>query len=559
MKLAKYLSIVALLLAPFATQLQAQVLQGNVAGAASLWIEAGQGAAANGNCAWTSKTKGVTYTLDSRVPSPYNQENGNLWVSWSPGTGGTCAAPTANSAVYTYISLDAVTGSRCLFAQPQCTINTTAAAGTAGANLLPGVTDTPLPAGVLAAFNGTAINVAATDLLPADAEFAVYSTLALCGPLSSGTQFVGLGYGPATNGYGTTINSFYSSGSFHTVNFNVYGNDPITGSPIPAYVITPVGAAPILVFVNTLNANGFGSSALTNINTAQLGLIYGGIFVRTADVLPQAFAGTGSTYYGITALTREPLSGIYNTFDHSIPNNKELYRSQEAGNCPTNGAYGVSTNPLNLSRTVGTTTGYRNRVIGSTEMITEAQAVQDSIGYAYWSSGNFANNSNIKYLTVNGVDPLFNTYTNGAIPDTGNGLLPSVTLSHVADGTYPIWSEERFISFAAGATAAANLSNFAQNLVSFGAGATQPDFVTSPNLTVFHAHYAPAFVNFSATNTASDGTRVCGAGSAPEDGADSGGLVFSQQAGADYCVLKGNYGASGGIGPTNTASFGIRQ
>ncbi|MGD0268955.1 MAG: hypothetical protein ABSB14_07815 [Candidatus Sulfotelmatobacter sp.] len=559
MKLAKYLSIAALLVVPFTAQLNAQVLQGNVAGAASLWIEAGQGAAANGNCAWTSKTKGVTYTLDSRVPSPYNQENGNLWVSWSPGTGGSCAAPTANSAVYTYISLDAVTGTRCLFAQPQCTINTTASAGASGANLLPGVTDTPLPAAVLSAFNGTSISIAATDLLPADAAFSIYSVLALCGPLSSGTQFVGLGYGPATSGYGTTINSFYSSGSFHTVNFGVYGNDPITGSPIPSYTITPVGAAPILVFVNTLDANGFGSSAVQNITRAELGLIFGGIFVRTADVLPQAFAGTGASYAGITALIREPLAGIYNTFDHSIPNNKEIYRSQESGNCPTNGAYGVSTNPLNLSRTVGTTTGYRNRVIGSTEMISEAQLVQDSIGYAYWSSGNFNNVSNIKYLTVDGVDPLFSTYTNGTIPQTGNGLLPNVTLQHVADGGYPIWSEERFISYSAGATAAANLSAFAQNLVSFGAGATQPDFVTSPNLTVFHAHYAPVFTNFNATNTASNGTRVCGAGSNPEDGADSGGLVFSQQAGGDFCVLKGNYGAAGGVGPTNTASFGVRQ
>jgi hypothetical protein len=167
--------------------------------------------------------------------------------------------------------------------------------------------------------------------------------------------------------------------------------------------------------------------------------------------------------------------------------------------------------------------------------------------------------NNIKYLAVDGVDPLFNAYTNGEIPETGNGLLPSVTLSHVADGSYPIWSEERFISFSAGATAAANLSAFAQNLVSFGAGATQPDFIISPNLTVFHAHYAPVFTNFSATNVASDGTRVCGAGSNPEDGADSGGLVFSQQAGADFCVAKGNYGASGGVGPTNTASFGVHQ
>jgi len=558
MKLAKYLSIVALLLVPFVAQLNAQVLQANVAGASSLWIESGQGAAANGNCAWTSKTTGVTYTLDSRVPSPYNQENGNLWVSWSPGTGGTCASPTANSQVYAYINLDSTLGNRCLFAQPQCTLNTTAAAGTAGQNLLPGVTDTALPSGVLSAFNGQPINVAATDILPADAQFATYSALAPCGPLSSGTQFVGLGYGPAPSGYGTTISSFYSSASYHVINFEVYGNDPITNNPIPSYVITPVGAAPELIIVNTTDANGFGSSAITNINRAELGLVFGGIFVRTADLIPQGFAGTGASYAGITALIREPLSGTYNVFDHSIPNNKEIYRSQESGNC-TNGSYGVTSNPLNLSRTVGTTTGYRNRVIGTGQMISETEAVEDSIGYAYWSAGNFVGTSNIKYLQVDGIDPLFATYTNGTIPQTSNGLLPSVTLQHVADGGYPIWTEVRFISYSAGATAAGNLAAFAQAQVSFGSGATQPDFITAANLTVFHAHYAPVFVNFNATNTASDGTKVCGAGSNPEDGADSGGLVFTQQAGGDFCVLKGNYGASGGVGPTNTASFGVRQ
>jgi hypothetical protein len=92
-----------------------------------------------------------------------------------------------------------------------CTLNTTAAALTADVNLLPGITDTPLPASILAAFNGQPVSIAATDLLPSDAKFATYTTLALCGPLSSGTQFVGFGYGPGP--IGTSINSFYSSAS----------------------------------------------------------------------------------------------------------------------------------------------------------------------------------------------------------------------------------------------------------------------------------------------------------------------------------------------------------
>jgi hypothetical protein len=74
-------------------------------------------------------------------------------------------------------------------------------------------------------------------------------------------------------------------------------------------------------------------------------------------------------------------------------------------------------------------------------------------------------------------------------------------------------------------------------------------------MSVFRAHYAPTFVNFNSGNVASTG--ICGA---PEAGGDAGGMVFALQAGADYCVLKGNYGnTSTGVGPTNTATFGVRQ
>ena len=555
MKLVKYLALVALLLVSFAVQLNAQTAQGIVAGSSALWVEAGQGMAV-GNCAWTS-TSGNN-TNDSRVAASLQNESGNLWVVWTTGTGGTCAAPTADSNVYAYISLDSTVGNRCLFAQPQCTLQTSNAALTAGANKLPGVVDTPLPASILAAFNGQSVNIAATDILPADAKFATYSTLAACGPLSAGTQFVGLGYGPGP--VGATINSFYSTKSFHVIDFNIFGNDPInTNLAIPAATVTPVGAAPELVVVNTLNSQGFGLPAVQNANRAVLALYFAGIFGRTADLLPQAFAGTGATYYGTTALLREPLSGTYRVFEHSIPNNKEIYRAMDSGNCGANGTFTVTTNPLNLTRTIGTTTSVRNRVIGTGEMVSKLQTVQDAIGYAFWSAGNFAGTSNIKYLTVDGVDPILDSYAGGAVPTSGNGLLPNVTLSHVKDGTYPIWSMLRLVSYAGGQAAAQTLAAAAQAQVSFGAGATQPDFVPFNQLNVFHAHFAPSGFNFNSGNVASDGPAVCGPNSNPEAGGDNGGLVFTLQAGADYCVLKGNYNAAGGVGPTNTASFGIRQ
>jgi ABC-type phosphate transport system substrate-binding protein len=569
MKLAKYLSMVVLLLAPFTAQLHAQALAGAVAGSSALWVAAGQGAANNGgaaqvNCSWTSTASGVTFTLDSRVAAPFNQENGNLWVVWTP-AGGSCAAPGAGSQVYAYINLDSTIGNRCLFAQPSCTLNTTAAALTAGANKLPGDVDTALPASILAVFNGASINIAATDIMPADAKFVTYRALALCGPLSPGTQFQGLGYGPGP--VGQNIASSYSSKVFHVIDFNVFGNDPITGTAIPAYTIYPVGADPELVIVNNTNASGFGSASVKDVSRATLALLFSGILVRTADVITQPFAGLGAAYAPVTAHSREFLSGTYNVFEHNIPNNKEMYRSQETGNC-TNGTNTVTTNPMNLTRTIsqgGTvTTGNHKRVIGTGEAVQFTATTADSIGYAFWSSGNFAtstayNVGNLKYLTVDGIDPIFNSYSNGTIPNSGNGLLPNVTLTHVVDGSYPIWSEIRFVAFAAGGAAATQLQSWAQTQVSFGAGATQPDFIIAPNLNTFRAHFARPFINFNAGNVASDGPRVCGAGSNNEDGGDVGGIVMSLQAGADYCVLKNNYGAAGGVGPTNTASFGVTQ
>jgi len=538
-------------------------LQANVAGSSGFWLEAGQAAYTLGGttttCAWTStNTQGGNYTVDSRsLPgTPFAVDYGALWVTWTPGTaGGSCAAPDGTSQVWAYINLDAVLGVRCLFAQPQCTLNTSAAAGTPGANALPGINDTPLPAAILATFNGQPISIAASDILPVDAKFSTYSTLSQCGGLGKGTQYIGLGYGPGPLGT-LPIYSAFTWQYFNINDFNVYGIDPISQLPVPSYTINPVGAIPVVVAVNSTNPSGFGTPALTNINRAQLGLMFTLIFGRTVDALPQAFAGLEATYYPVTALIPEPLSGEYNVFEHSIANNKELYRSQDIDNCDP---YAPPTDPLIDQRTIGGTVSSRMRTIGTAETLTELQSVQDSIGYAFWSAENFAGTSGIKYVTVDGVDPLKDTYTDGTLPQGAD--LANVTLSHVADGSYPLWNEERLISY--GSPAAATLQSYVQAQVSFGAGATHPDFIPDSQLNVFHSHFAPVDIVFNATNTPSDGPKVCGNGSSPEDGGDVGGLVLGLQAGADYCIMKGNYGAPGAAGnpngPTSEASFGIRQ
>jgi hypothetical protein len=354
------------------------------------------------------------------------------------------------------------------------------------------------------------------------------------------------------------VYSFFSEYYLNINDFNVYGNDPATSLAVPPYAITPVGAIPVIVLVNTSNASGFGSPQLTNLNRAQLGLLFTALFLRTADAPIQPFAGTGGTYYGVSAMVPTPLSGSYNIFEHSITNGKELYRSLDIANCDPYGA--PAANPLIASRVIGSTTSYRYRTVGTNETLGALQSTADSIGFELWSTENFAGTSNIKYVSVDGVDPLFNTYTDGTIPQAGNGLLPGVTLSHVADGSYPIWNEERLISSLVNADLAATFAAYTQAQLSFGAGATRPNFIPDSQLNVFHMHFAPVGVTFNGTNTPADGPKICGPGSNAEDGGDVGGLVLSIQAGADICVLmNGSYGAPGANGPTNQSSFGARQ
>jgi ABC-type phosphate transport system substrate-binding protein len=567
MKLAKYLSLLALLVVPFTAQLHGQTLAAAVGGSSALWLEAGQGAFTSLGCVWTdSNSTAHTYVTDVRSGAGGAQDFGKIWVAWSA-AGGTCASPGLSSIVYAYISLDSGIGDRCLFAVPQCLLTTIDAAGTAGSNNLgSGFPDTALPSGVLAAFNNASINVAGTDITPLDALFATYQALGgtgnVCGALSSGTQYQGYGRG-GWPGPGTQVLAQDSSAIFNVIGWQITGSDPFTGSPAAGqYTITPVGATPVIVFVNTGNASGFGSSAINNVDRATLGLAETNILARTADFISQTYVASGGG--AITAWHRESLSGTYNTFDRAMPNNKEMYRTQEQV-CPP-------VEPMNFGRTVGSFTSSNLRAIGTGDMVNQVIATSDSIGYAFWSAGNFKSATygagtahTVKYLTVDGVDPLCSTYgcggSAGQIPTATNTFLSNVNLNSVANGSYPIWSELRFVSInPAGLTAAQSLASFAQ-AESTTPGGAQPDFITAPNLNVTHSHFALPFVNdaFVAGATTSEGPRVCGASGPPETGGDAGGLVTTLQAGSDYAVLHSNYNTIGCTGITNTASFGVHQ
>jgi hypothetical protein len=561
MKLAKYLSLVALLAAPFTVQLNAQVANGLVAGSSAVWIESGLGAAAalaSPPCVWTDNTGTNSWVLDVR-PGVGVKDFGKLWVAWDVAGGSGCGSPGTAATVYAYISVDSGISNRCLFAVPQCTLNTSDAAGNPGTSPDPlALSDTPLPLGVLNAFNGKPINIASTDIMPLDSLFSTFQGLSPCGLLSSGTQYQGYGRG-AWPGPGQQIVS-QAGTIFNVVGWQITGTDPFSGAPAAGtYTITPVAATPLVVFVNTSDAAGFGNPAITNVDRLTLGLAETNILARTSDFIPQDYNAVGGA--GVTYWHREPLSGAFNVFERGIPDNKEIYRTQEQV-CPP-------VDPEAYGRTVDGFTSNNLRASGNGEMIGQVYATVDSIGYAFWTTAAFkaatygGGVNPVKYLTVDGVDPLFAAYstvTPGEIPTPGNGLFSSVTLQNVANGSYPLWAEERFVTTNAVATSFATLlSGWAQPF-STVPGGTLPDFIPATNLHVIHSHFSQ--VSYGIVNDAfptSEGPSVCGAGGPPEAGGDAGGLVHTLQAGSDFAVLKGNYNTAACTGITNAASFGVHQ
>jgi hypothetical protein len=151
-------------------------------------------------------------------------------------------------------------------------------------------------------------------------------------------------------------------------------------------------------------------------------------------------------------------------------------------------------NPLNTCGT-GSVNGYKARGIGTGEEVkatlgldnvSGGLSVSDGIGYAFWSYQNFAPSATGcttgvsgdvactgylgHYLTVDGIDPLFpnagtpvdassTTIPGGAynLPQCGavaNGASSNpfpcqqIPFTHILDGSYPLWSQLRFVTMA---------------------------------------------------------------------------------------------------------------
>ncbi len=450
---------------------------------------------------WTKTNGAVVH--DSRSSSiPDNK--GNIWVVWDNDNN-----PTT---ICAYVSVDSGVGVRAFFAVPTCVNNLASSDnGSSGDNLVPSPMrpDVPLPNAVYTALTGAAFNVGMTDIRPEDALFATNRALA---PLTQNRS--GLGYGPPP--IGQPILSAFSSKSAVPVQFALSGNDPISGLPITfSYATASVGASPVVVAVNKTEAGlgHLGTLIFVNVPRFVLAWAQNGNLTRTRDL----FNYNGLASYPLHVLLREPISGTYNTMEWDVTRSLEVGSSQENNVTPP------ADNPLNQTYATG---GTRQRVIGTGEMINELGAIPDSLGYSFWGFGNFAPViSTVKYITVDGIDPIRSTYVNGTLPQCTNPpCVGALTFPNVKNGTYPIWSVLRFVTVS---PIPSGIYSLYQAAIT---EATQiPDFLPLTNLTVFRSHYNQAGV------TGANGIIT----GLPEAGGDMGGAIFNIQADKDYYADTG--------------------
>ena len=531
------------------------------------------GAAACGTKVWTGSASGID-ARNGSIPA----EGGNLAVVWDNDT-----TPTK---VCAYLSVDSVVGQRLFLGQAasgNATLSVPSAAQTtAGANKVAFVTDTAtsgLPSAVYSLVNGAHFNVAFTDIRPEDGQLAYGRAACSRSGVTDSSCF---GYGPL-GGIGTAILSSYSQTSAQVVAYSISGTDPFTGLTVPAFKTINVGAIPVVIFYNKTDttAGGLGNLLPTNINASTAAALWSGL-IGINDQLVGFSTGAPKALH---VVEREPVSGTYNTFEWQLVHTRDHRSgdfSQEYGFGPTpaqcftppNPATYVPpttscANPANATGAQGSTYGgFRTRAIGTGEMINAVNSANNpnSIGYSFWGLGSFGGKANIKYMTLDGVDPLYPSYsTNGGnLPScTGafnlgtfacTGVLP--TFDNVRAGNYRVWSTIRAIIY--------------QSYVAPGSGPSVPQVIqalqdqahvnipdlvpsvycanaacssTVDGMPAFRTHY-PVSGKQANNGTGSPSTGFCASDqTAPncfEEGGDMAGVAFLDIQDQDYFGLTGN-------------------
>jgi hypothetical protein len=495
-------------------------------------------------------------------------DSGAIWIVWD-------SNPTA-PLVWAYIKVDSVVGNRCFFANPVCTVNVaTFPAGGGISSSLWGA-DATVPASIQAIFTaaaakGVKVNSAATDIRPEDAAFAecrVNSALGN-GTINGGGDdgLDGLGYN-SNNAAGTCpqfvtgikqalvvgnpIKSGYpaSTGLANVLAFNLSGPDPFSGLAVypTGYKTISVGAAPItFVFQRSGSEASGGLVGLTDATDSQLQTLFSGADCDASTVLG---LGTGPNPIGV--YLREPLSGTMNTTEATVfrrPVTTLLGSPFVVGASQEANVGGA--NPLSGQPCVSGS-GIRSRAIGTGEEVKSvlnsfANNAVDGIGYTFFSFGNvgsISNNAAYGYITLNGVDPIFSSYTGTQPGQPGGGKLPgasnvcsgggfpcsesaiwgagNLSFPNLRNGSYGAWSVLRMV--ASNATVVKNVQFMVDASQQYVVLAT-PDYVPAtksgadPGLTLVRSHYQQLDGN---------GANLGGAASnSPELGGDMGGCVLA--------------------------------
>lgn len=598
-------------------QSQAQTVKVMIAGSSAMWQTMALGAYDNGTSIVTGGgttfhyTSSVNFNLTDSRSTVSTVDTGAIWIVWD-------SAATPN--VWAYIKVDSVVGNRCYFARPACTVSVASfpAVGNTIKVWPDTSTDTLPPSTIQNLFTvaSQSVNVAATDIRPEDAAFAqcrVNSALgasAAGGANSDGVD--GLGYnannaagvcpvfatGTAqSKGVGNAIVSGYpaSTAKANVLAFNITGKDPITNTPVPAYTVTAVGAAPIVFITAKIGA-------LKNLNSA------------TEQQLQQAFSGTdcNASAFGlptgnINIFLREPLSGTYNTTEATVMRYPTLYTENAITGGPVEGLsmetkVGAN-NPLAGQAGTCAGGGQRFRAIGTGEEVKSVlnsntaatfPTAQDGIGFTFFSYGNVSSIANLAaygYIQLDGVDPIFQAYGAGQSIDpgqpSGNGVLPAqanlpascptgfpcqenfiwsngFSFPNLRNGTYRSWSLLRLVATGTANTNAIALKTASNKYVV----ANTPDYVPAgavtcnptacPGVTgtisdlglkLVRSHYQQydgASVKLGTAATVADTCNV------PESGGDMGGMIIPTTIGVvteKRCSLIQSSKPDGGLAP----------
>lgn len=411
-----------------------------------------------GSNLWTGKngTNGATVNgIDPR--SGTTAEPGTIWVAWDNST-----SPTI---VCAYLSVDSLVGLRLFFAQGTSGTNGTLqfVSGTAAGNQIAGFPDTTttVPSNIAALINGAHFNFAATDIRPEDGQYAFFRA-------ANSSANGGFGYNPSCVVAGTPVWSSFSNTNAQVDCFRISGTDPISGSAIPSFKTVPLGAAPILIFLST---NGTVGSTPTNILSKTAEKFFSGQIGSSQSVF-----GTGVNNAVLSEIQREPLSGTYNTFEFQLVHardgsagdgTQELTGFTGSTISPTpaqcfvgGSAFTACTNPMYINSGVNS---IRYRAIGTGEMIkainggtTVPTTNRDAMGYAFYSLGSFFTSANsvVKYLSLQGVDPLYSAYNTSGVFGTCSGSIPAASFkcttvlpsfTNIINGNYRVWSAYRWV------------------------------------------------------------------------------------------------------------------